>query len=93
VRLRRKLHRLRRAPALVLIAALLLPGCLVARVATAVVVLPVKLVGAGIDAAVTTDAERDQARGKAERKQEEADAKAARKQAEKDAKGAIPPHA
>jgi hypothetical protein len=61
--------------------ALLLGGCLVAKVATAVVVLPVKLVGAGIDAAVTTDAERDQARGKALRKQEQSETKAAAKAA------------
>jgi hypothetical protein len=57
---------------------------------TAVVILPVKIVGAGIDAVVTTDAERDEARGKALRKQEEADAKAAAKQKKADAKAASP---
>lgn len=57
---------------------LLLSGCLVAKVATAVVLVPIKVVGAGIDAVVTTDAERDQARGKALREQEEKDAKAAK---------------
>ena len=53
--------------------ALLLSGC-IARTAVDVVTLPVRVVGKGIDAVYTSQAERDRARGKRERK---AEAKAA----------------
>ena len=64
--------------------ALLLPlalgGCL-AKAAIDVVTLPVKVVGKGIDAVYVSEADRDRARGKRERKAEERAAKEARKAA------------
>ncbi len=59
---------------LVPLAALLLPGCIAqTAVDTAVKVatLPVKVASAGVDAAVTTQAEADQKRGRQIRRQEE----------------------
>lgn len=88
MRLRRKLHRLTVSARALLLALLCLPlgGCLVASAVTAVVVLPVKLVGAGIDAAVTTDAEADQQRGRDAREAEEKAKKAADKAKKQQAK-------
>jgi hypothetical protein len=56
---------------------LLLPGCL--STAAAIVTAPVKVVGAGIDAATTSREEADRNRGRELRRQEEAEARAARK--------------
>ena len=61
---------------LVLIAAVLplLSGCVVetiAKTAVDVVTIPVKVVSAGVDAATTSQSERDQKRGRELRKQEE----------------------
>jgi hypothetical protein len=65
--------------------ALLLPfalsGCVVGTIASTavdVVTLPVKVVSAGVDAAITSQAEADQKRGREIRKQEEAQGKQAR---------------
>ena len=59
--------------ALFLIPILALTGCMtVARTAVDVVTLPVKVVGAGIDAATTSQSEADQKRGRELRKAEEA---------------------
>ena len=60
--------------------ALLLSGCL-ARTAVDVVTLPVRVVGKGIDAVYTSQAERDRARGKRERKAEAKAARAAKRTA------------
>lgn len=49
----------------------LLAGCAVASTAVDVVTLPVKVVGAGVDAVTTSQAEADQKRGRAIREQEE----------------------
>jgi uncharacterized lipoprotein YajG len=51
-------------------ATLLLSGCLV-RTAANVVTLPVKAVGAGVDAVTTSQSEADQRRGREIRRQEE----------------------
>jgi hypothetical protein len=48
----------------------LLPGC-VARTAVDIVTLPVKAVGAGVDAVTTSEAEADRKRGREMREQEE----------------------
>jgi len=89
MRLRRKLHRLNRArAAAALLVALALTGCLVASAVTTVVLLPVKAVGAGIDAIVTTDAEADEKRGREAREAEEKSEKARKKAAKADAKAA-----
>lgn len=66
-----------------LILPLTLGGCL-AQAAVDVVTLPVKVVGKGIDAVYVSQADRDRARGKRERKAEEKAVKDARK-AERDA--------
>lgn len=50
--------------------ALLLSGCL-ARTAVDLVTLPVKVVGAGVDAVTTSQAEADQRRGREIREEEE----------------------
>ncbi|MGZ8361609.1 MAG: hypothetical protein ACXWUX_13905 [Allosphingosinicella sp.] len=52
------------------LAALLLPGCL-ARTAVDIVTLPVRAVGAGVDAVTTSQAEADQRRGREIREEEE----------------------
>jgi outer membrane murein-binding lipoprotein Lpp len=60
------------------IAALMLGGCL-ARAAVDVVTLPVRAVGAGVDAMTTSQEEADRNRGREIRKQEEREAKEARR--------------
>ncbi|HYI64013.1 MAG TPA: hypothetical protein VEW71_03920 [Allosphingosinicella sp.] len=55
---------------LLLVLPLLLTGCL-ARTALDIVTLPVKVVGAGVDAATTSQAEADQRRGREMREEEE----------------------
>jgi hypothetical protein len=52
------------------LAALALPGC-IAKTALDVASIPVKVASAGVDAAITTQAEADQKRGRQIRKQEE----------------------
>ena len=90
MRLRRKLHRLTTQARALALALLCLPlgGCLVASAVTTVVLLPVKVVGAGIDAVVTTDAEADEKRGREAHEAEEKAKKAQAKQAKADAKAA-----
>jgi hypothetical protein len=51
-------------------AALALPGC-IARTALDVASIPVKVASAGVDAAITTQAEADRKRGRQIRRQEE----------------------
>jgi hypothetical protein len=51
-------------------AALALPGC-IAKTALDVATIPVKVASAGVDAAITTQAESDQKRGRQIRRQEE----------------------
>jgi len=51
-------------------AALALPGC-IAKTALDVASIPVKVASAGVDAAITTQAESDQKRGRQIRRQEE----------------------
>ena len=61
--------------------ALALSGCVVATVAETavdVVTLPVKVVGAGVDAVTTSQSEADEKRGRALRKAEEAHARRVR---------------
>ena len=58
--------------------ALLLPGCL-ARTAVDIVTLPVKAVGAGVDAVTTSQAEADQRRGRELREVEEREGREARR--------------
>jgi len=57
---------------------LLLSGCL-ARTAIDIVTLPVKVVGAGVDAATTSQAEADQRRGRELREAEEREGRLARR--------------
>jgi hypothetical protein len=67
-------------PAL-LVAPLALTGCVVgtvARTAVDVATIPVKVVSAGVDAATTSQSERDEERGREIRKQEEEAGKKAR---------------
>ena len=73
---------MKRRALLLLTATLPLGGCLVAKVATTAVLLPVKVVGAGIDAVVTTQAEADEKRGREARKAEEKAARERRKAAQ-----------
>lgn len=73
-----------RAIVLLIPAALLLSGCVV-RTAANIVTLPVRAVGAGVDAVTTSQEEADRNRGREIRKQEERDAKD-RKRAEKEAR-------
>lgn len=54
----------------ILLLPLLLGGCL-ARTAVGIVTLPVKVVGAGVDAVTTSQAEADQRRGRELREEEE----------------------
>lgn len=51
-------------------AALVLPGC-IAKTALDVASIPVKVASAGVDAAITTQAETDRKRGRQIRRQEE----------------------
>jgi hypothetical protein len=55
----------------ILLAAAALSGCTVARTAADVVVVPVKVVSAGVDAATTSQSEADEKRGRELRKAEE----------------------
>ncbi|HMG48240.1 MAG TPA: hypothetical protein VK614_12360 [Allosphingosinicella sp.] len=57
---------------------LLLSGCL-ARTAVDIVTLPVKVVGAGVDAVTTSQAEADQRRGRELREEEERRGRLARR--------------
>jgi len=59
-------------------AALALPGC-IAKTALDVASIPVKVASAGVDAAITTQAEADQKRGARIRRQEECIGKEDRK--------------
>lgn len=63
---------------LVPLAALLLPGC-IAKTALDVASIPIKVASAGVDAAITTQAESDQKRGARIRRQEECVGKEDRK--------------
>ena len=63
---------------LILAVSLVLGGCL-ARTAAQVVTLPVKAVGAGVDAVTTSQAEADEKRGRALRKEDERRAREARR--------------
>jgi len=63
---------------------LALGGCIV-RTAVDVVTLPVKAVGAGVDAVTTSQSEADEKRGREIRKQEEREGREARKR-EKEAR-------
>lgn len=63
---------------LLLAAPVLLSGCL-ARTAVDLVTLPVKVVGAGVDAATTSQAEADQRRGREIREAEEREGREARR--------------
>ena len=68
----------------------LLSGCVVETVADTavdVVSIPVKVVSAGVDAATTSQSERDEKRGREFRKQEEERGKQARLAAERCRKG------
>lgn len=56
----------------------LLSGCL-ARTAVDIVTLPVKVVGAGVDAVTTSQSEADQRRGREIRQQEEREGREARR--------------
>lgn len=56
--------------AVVCVALALLPGC-IAKTAVDIVTLPVKAVGAGVDAVTTSEAEADRKRGREMREQEE----------------------
>ena len=70
--------------AILLIVALLLGGC-VARIAKDIVTAPIKVAGAVVDAATTSQAEADRKRGRDLRKAEE-QAEKERKKAEKEAR-------
>lgn len=63
---------------LLLAAPLLLSGCL-AKTALDVVTLPVRAVGAGVDAVTTSQAEADQRRGRQIREEEEREGRIARR--------------
>ena len=63
---------------LLLASPLLLSGCLV-RTAADIVTLPVKAVGAGVDALTTSQAEADQRRGRELREAEEREGREARR--------------
>jgi hypothetical protein len=69
-----------RRAAVAVAAAALLSGCI--GTVVDVVTLPVRVVGAGINAVVPSQKEHDRKRGKRERKAEEAERKAAKKAAE-----------
>ena len=63
---------------LLVAAPLILSGCL-ARTAVDIVTLPVKVVGAGVDAVTTSQAEADQRRGRELRQAEEREGREARR--------------
>lgn len=64
--------------ALLLLLPVALSGC-IAKTAVDIVTLPVKAVGAGVDAVTTSQSEADEKRGREMRKQEEREGKEARK--------------
>ncbi|MCJ8158412.1 hypothetical protein [Sphingomonas sp. LaA6.9] len=64
---------------LVLLALPLALGGCIAKTAVDIVTLPVKAVGAGVDAVTTSQSEADEKRGREMRKQEEREGKEARK--------------
>jgi hypothetical protein len=64
-------------------AALALPGC-IAKTALDIATIPVKVASAGVDAAITTQAESDQKRGARIRKREECIGKEDRKARKQD---------
>ncbi len=73
---------------------LMLGGCVVGTIASTavdIVTLPVKVVSAGVDAATTSQSERDEKRGRELRKQEEARGRLAREMAERCRKGRARP--
>ena len=75
---------------LVLLLPVLLSGCVVetvAKTAVDVVSIPVKVVSAGVDAATTSQSERDEKRGRELRKQEQEAGKQARLAEERCRKG------
>lgn len=63
---------------LILVAPVLLAGCL-ARTAVDIVTLPVRAVGAGVDAVTTSQSEADERRGREIRRQEEREGREARR--------------
>jgi hypothetical protein len=63
---------------LLVAAPLILSGC-IARTAVDIVTLPVKVVGAGVDAVTTSQAEADQRRGRELRQAEEREGREARR--------------
>jgi hypothetical protein len=63
---------------LALLAPICLSGC-IAKTAVDIVTLPVKAVGAGVDAVTTSQSEADERRGRALRKQEEREGREARR--------------
>lgn len=65
----------------------LLNGC-IARTAVDIVTLPVKAVGAGVDAVTTSQSEADEKRGRELRKQEERDRRDAKKREKEERKRA-----
>lgn len=71
----------------VAVLALSLSGC-IARTAVDIVTLPVKVVGAGVDAVTTSQSEADEKRGREMRKQEKRDAREARKREKEERKRA-----
>ena len=72
---------------ILLLAALLLSGCSVARTAVDVATIPVKVVSSGVDAATTSQSEADEKRGRELREAEEARGREARKLEERCRKG------
>jgi hypothetical protein len=74
----------------ILMAALMLSGCVVgtvARTAVDVVTLPVRVASAGVDAATTSQSEADEKRGRELRRQDEERGRQARAMAERCRKG------
>ena len=72
---------------ILLLAALLLSGCTVARTAVDVATIPVKVVSSGVDAATTSQSEADEKRGREIRKAEEERGKQLRLTEERCSKG------
>ena len=72
---------------ILLLTAVLLSGCTVARTAVDVVTLPVKVASAGVDAVTTSQSEADEKRGREIRKEEERRGKEARLAEERCRKG------
>ena len=72
-------------------AALTLSGCMVAKTAYDVATLPVKVASAGVDAATTSQSERDEKVGRELRKQDEQRGRLAREMAGRCRKGRVLP--